>query len=197
MERESAWDTIWLVQSLLNTAAEAVVVAYLLLGHAAPGGAPQAKVAASAGAVAVLDAIAKAVAVYALSLPLFVPPARGTGGSGAWAFWAARDGLAAAAYGALASPRARQLLPARPAYPRYAAVLAGCYFFLAAGSLILAAGSRFGYCLYGGAGALYSAGFPPLLFLTFVAGSLDEADAEGIDLYSELDGRDLLSALEM
>ena len=198
-ERENAWDTLWLVQDLFDTAAEALVLAYLLVGYAAPTNETAARVALSAGALAAMDALAKAVAVYGGGLALFVPPAHGVGSPGVWAFWAVRSLLVGMVYAVYAfaprvSERARALLPARPTYARYAELLGALYATYVLGCIMLLAGTRFGYCPFGIASTAYAWGFPPLVYFTFV--QLDDAE-DSLDLYQELHSSDLLSALEL
>ena len=179
-------DGAWLGVRAGLTAVEVGSVAFLAAGHLAPTPTVLLRTAAVAGAAAGLEAAAEGVLVFREGVPLFrwgggrgavngtaaAEPSRGDLARPKWAWWSARSGLAAALYGALAalpSSRARALLPARPAFHRYAAQMAALHALASAGAALLWLGARrLGYCTAAAASLGLGAAWPALFAAAFL-----------------------------
>ena len=203
-----ALDAAWVAVRAGMTAAEVAAVAFLAAGHLAPTGAALARTGAAAGAVAGLEAAAEAALVFRGGVPLFrwgggkataaptngtgpsPPPAATTRGDLArpkWAWWAARGGVAAAAYGALAAlptTRFRAALPARPAFYRYATQMAALHGLAATGAALLWVGARrVGYCSTAAASVGLGAAWPLLFAAAFLGDFLGDAGLDADAAY--------------
>jgi len=190
-----ALDVAWLGVRAGLTTVEVGAVAFLAAGHLAPTGIALARTAAVAGGVAGLEAAVEGVALFKGGVPLFrwggakgaapTPPTSGNGtqphsppstrgdlSRAKWGWWAGRDAVAAAAYGCLASlpaSRARALLPARPAFYRYASQMAALYGIGSAGAALLALGARrAGYCTSALASLGLGSAWPALFAAAFL-----------------------------
>ena len=72
----------------------------------------------------------------------------------------------------------RDMLPARPAFYRYAGALLALYGAGTMAAVLVAGGAEWGYCLAGLVNFLYYVGYPPLLYLTFLADFFREDEFE-------------------
>lgn len=148
------------------TLLEASVVVFLLQGHLAPGAHALARTLGLSGGLAAADAALEAVLLWGHGVPLFLYGGPGRGGDMAaakWAYWGIRSATCAAVYAlllALPRTRWRDALPARPAFYRYAAQMAGVHGLAAVGAALLAAGAGAGYCAVGTANVAYFAAYP-------------------------------------
>jgi hypothetical protein len=180
-----ALDAAWVAVRAGLTGAEVSAVAFLAAGHLAPTGAALLKTGVAAGLVAGLEASAEAALVFRDGVPLFrwgggrtalnvtvTAPTRGDLARLKWAWWTVRGGVATAAYSALAAlptTRARSLLPARPAFYRYATQMAALHGLATAGAALLWAGARrVGYCSSAVASLGLGAAWPMLFSWAFL-----------------------------
>ncbi|KAI8477125.1 MAG: transmembrane protein adipocyte-associated 1 [Monoraphidium minutum] len=189
------WDVLWLVTRFGQLVVEVSVIVFLVQGLATTTHQALLRTLAVSGAVAGLEAAVKVIYIFALHVPLFLDgstPSDPTGDTrwSKWGFWLARAGLSAAAYAAVAALPAtpwRDLLPSKPELRRYAAALAAAYACKAAGALLIGARAGGGYCLFAAGAWLYDAGYPPLVYVTFLAGFLQEEELDtDLLLYSEM-----------
>ena len=107
-----------------------------------------------------------------------------------WGYWTGHAAAYTLMYGAIvALPYTawRDALPARPSFYTYCACLCGLNCAVLLGSALLEGGVDAGYCVYGAAEFCYYAGFPPLLYATFLAGFFRDDDLQlESDMYSEM-----------
>lgn len=191
------WNALWLTTRFGMTFLEVSVIVFLAQGYradAASGGRALARTLAAATVVAGVDLVVKLALIFGGGVELFVEQQEAQSPSYYWAkwgYWAGRNAIFAAVYAAVVTlphTRHRDVLPARPAFFRYAALLLTLYAAGTVGALCVAAGAGWGYCLAGLCNFAYYVGYPPLLYLTFLADFFreDEFDLENA-YYSEME----------
>ena len=192
------WNALWLATRFGMTFLEMSVVVFLAQGYnanvGASAGGQLARTLAVAGVVAVTDLLVKTALIFGGDVELFVEQQDARTESYYWAkwgYWAARNALFTVVYGivvTLPHTKYRDLLPARPAFFKYAGVLLALYAVGTVAALCVAFGVTVGYCATGACNFLYYVGYPPLLYVTFLADFFREDDYElESAYYSELE----------
>ena len=186
------------------TCLEVSVVVFLAQGaHRVSTGVALLRTAVVSCIFASLDTLVKCILIFRARWALFIPLDPTEGARRAehkWGYWTGHAATFALLYGAIwALPRTpwRDALPARPQFYAYCAAMAALNALTLLGTALLEGGVAAGYCVYGGATFAYYAGFPPLLYYTFLAGFYSDDDlALESEYYSEMHDSGFLDGLE-
>ena len=186
-------NVLWLFARFGLTFLEASVVIFLGHGYLSSGRDALVRTLQCSTAVAGIDLVVKAVLIFAVHVPLFMTTP--DSGSSKWAFWTIHNLLLSLVYAAvlvLPLTPLRDRLPARPSFFRYVAVLLAIDATATIGSTLLLAGATSaGSCVYALANATYYAGYPWLLYVTFLADFFSTVSSDNEQLYyASMDGLD-------
>lgn len=182
------WNIMWLATRFASQFLEISVVVFLFQGFQISGLEALIRTLILSTVIATVDTSIKAMIIFRFSVPLFTP-GLDAGDWSKWGFWAFHEGLFCFIYGGillLRYTRWRERLPAKPSFYRYIAILLCFNISSLCGSTLLGFGAYFGYCIHGFSTYLFSACFPPLLYLSFLADYFTEEDGIEQAYYSEL-----------
>jgi len=187
VDHVGVWNALWLASGSGLTFLEVSVIVFLAQGYRADAGVGSGalvRTLAAATTAAGVDLAVKAALIFGGGIQLFVEQqeAQSVGYYWTkWGYWAARGAVFSVVYAAvvvLPHTAHRDLLPARPAFFRYAGVLLALYAAGTVAALCIAAGAGWGYCAVALCNGVYYAGYPPLLYGTFLRDYFREGEYE-------------------
>lgn len=187
------WNLLWLTNRFGMVLLELSVVVFLLQGYITSGLEALIRTLVISGGIALFESIIMLIYIFGVHVPLFLYDKDGLDHDMSWAkwsFWLLHHLAFLLVYMLiLVVPYTqwRDLLPAKPSFYRYVAVLFLLSLTEVLGSILIGSNARAGYCVYGVASFLYYAAYPPLLYWTFLAEFFadDELDLE-LMYYSEM-----------
>ncbi|GMH35208.1 hypothetical protein BSKO_03076 [Bryopsis sp. KO-2023] len=188
--RSDLWNVLWLFNRFGTSLLEISVVVFLLQGYT--GRQALVRTLGISGVLAGLEALIEVIYIFGFNIPLFLYDNRGIHADmswSKWSFWLVHHLIYGIVYLAILLvpyTQWREILPAKPSFYRYVSLLFVFSLTTVLGSILIGALVNAGYCVYGMASFLYYAGYPPLLYWTFLSEFFADQEMELDSYYAEM-----------